>query len=464
MTHNPSAATACAEQLREFTARVEAGGELSGSEIAEALQELTSREIAEGGPYVNDVGGAADELDVGFNLLVACFLAAHDVQLPNLDAYLDEQLTEDALSSEVCSKKELYELVELYRAHEPSLEEAQESVPVVTYDEAEQRVFDCINERLAARFEGISPECVTIAEQVIAHTVQKNHDKQMSLMAHYMRVALGTKGEVFSDEHIADLGIANIFFWSAFIVYDDFWDEDEAADPRALPVANMFARHYTDFFVGLAPESPEFRSFFHTIMDTLDAANVWETTHCRMSRDDTRITLPSSMPAYGPDFDIKFYPAAGHVFGPVALLVQLGYAVDSEEVATLIAYFKHYLIAMQLNDDAHDWKEDMERGHISTAVSLLLDAWQKAHPDISTIDVVEDMPELERLFWFEVLTPLCEKVHKHTNASRAALQALTCIEDPAPLERYIAHNEHIAQQALNEQKKSEAFLEAFSVK
>ena len=57
----------------------------------------------------------------------------------------------------------------------------------------------------------------------------------MSLMSFYTKEAFGKKGEKISDDIVAEMGLANIFFWTAFIIYDDFWDEDEEAQPRKLP-------------------------------------------------------------------------------------------------------------------------------------------------------------------------------------------------------------------------------------
>jgi hypothetical protein len=284
---------------------------------------------------------------------------------------------------------------------------------------------------------------------------------QMSLMALYVREALGSRGQQFSDEYIAELGLANIFFWTAFIAYDDFWDEDEAADRNLLPVANLFARHYTDVFTHLLPQETSFREFFHAEMDRLDAANAWEISSCRARVEQGVLHIPAKLPEYS-DFSIKFHPAAGHVFGPVALFFGCGYGLKSSEVIHLMEYFRHYLIAMQLNDDMHDWKEDLARGHISTAVSVLLSKWQDKYPEQARIDLVRDMPALERIFWFESLKPLCECALMHAAKSRAALERISCIENPIPLEKYIRRNETVVHEALSAHGISKDFLRIFS--
>ncbi len=72
------------------------------------------------------------------------------------------------------------------------------------------------------------------------------------------------------------------------------------------------------------------------------------------------------------------------------------------------------------------------------------------------------MPELEQLFWYEVLAPLCTTVLSHTDRAREALTSLTFLEDSAPLERFVIRNERIAQEGLKEYAKSKEFIQNFS--
>lgn len=429
-------------------ARIESGGQLSGEEIGRILQRLTSLELQEGGPYATRGGRA----DLGDNMSIAYFLRTLDVRLPRLDAYISSAWKRKAVRSEL--ERDLKKRI---GRHDTKLERTDGGAMT----DSEERVMRRITAQTKERFRTLRPELRKHAEAVMRRTVQGNPDKQMSLMALYMREALGSKGKKFSDEYVASLGLANVFFWSAFIVYDDFWDEDEAASPIAIPVANLFSRHYTDTFARLFPETTGFRRYFHETMDALDSANAWVISTCRMKVEGVFRHVPEKLPAYG-NFGIKFYPAAGHVMGPVALLIALGFHALSSEVRTLQSYFEHYLVAMQLNDDAHDWKEDLQRGHISTVVYLLLKTWRAAHPNRNAIHVEKDMPELERMYWFEVIAPLCKAVYAHTKRSRAALNSLTSIENPVPLERFIMRNEGIAREALEEQKRSVGLIRSYS--
>lgn len=441
--------------LQSLTLRLEGGSELSGTELADTLGRIAACELAEGGPYAYADGIA----DLGWNLVIRRFLRASDVSLPNLDAYLAETVARPAPWSAVLDSRELME--EIARFNASSIDQAESRARAgEAYSAEETRCMAEMRAAMAARTaDPVAPELRDGVAYVIERTIRGNPDRQMSLMPLYMRQALGEAGSVFDDRALGELGFANASFWSSFIVYDDFWDEDEAAAPRLLPVANFLARSYIRFFDEYLPQESGFADFFHHGMDALDAANGWETLQCRMRVDAGRVTLPDTLPAYG-EYDVKFHPAAGHVMGPVAMLMRLGYAADSDEVSDLVDYFRHYLIAMQLNDDAHDWREDLERGHISTAVAVLLAEWKERNPERSNIDLVDDLPELERLFWFEVLEPFCEKILDRCVRSWEALARLTFLDDPKPLERYITQNEEAAKLAFDAHRQSREFLHA----
>lgn len=438
--------------------KIIAGNKIGGTELASILLQLSELEIDAGGPYGIAGTNSDKQADIGFNLAIAYFLNACDVELPKLNAFLRSAIAYRTHSS-VLPPALLRKLsADFERKWE--YETPRTSSVDLTPEEAE--AMKHIRNEANRRFRTLSPALRGNAELVMEKTIRGNTDKQMSLMPLFMRQGFGRNGKKFSDKEIAEFGLANVFFWSAFIVYDDFWDEDEAALPKLLPVANVFARHYASFFsradfLEKEKDRKSFSQFFHDRMDKLDAANTWEISTCRLKKDGSRLLIPESLPEYG-DYSIKYYPAAGHILGPIAMLMRLGFGLRSPEASHLEAYFKHYLIAMQLNDDAHDWREDLVRGHVSTAVFLILKKWLEAHPESRAIDLAADLREIERIFWFEAIEPLCQSILKHTRLSRAALKKLECVEDKKPLEQFIEKNESAALTALDEHQNSVDFL------
>jgi hypothetical protein len=433
---------------------------IGGKALALILKELITLESEPGGPYYLSVGERPEKIDLAVNAGVAKFLSFFEVELPNLRPYQNLLATVKevinvfvlSLTPALAAAVALTDVMEKSLISEP--EGKKEGTPM---NEAEAAMMREIIKTAEKRFAGLSGEFSKLALKSIKKTIARNIDKQMSLMAFFTKKSWGEKADKIPDELIAQMGLANIFFWTAFVIYDDFWDEDEAADPKLLPVANFFVRSYVDFFSSLLPEKTGFRIFFQITMDGLDEANNWETIHCRAQVHDNKFVIPDQLPDYG-NYDFKYRPASGHILGPVAIFLQIGYGLDSPEVKNLIEYFRNYLIAMQINDDSHDWEEDLRRGHISTVVAMLLEDlnWPKKE-----IDLEADLPELKKVFWLKTIGRAAQAAVVCAKKSKQALRSIAFIEDYAPLERYADLVAAVAQKAIDEQQKSADFLRAY---
>ncbi len=391
---------------------------LHGEPMGQILALLISVEGAPGGPYYSDFSVDQTQpqvYDRQTNAAIAQFLSCYDVRLPQLDAFL--------------------------RNTSPTI--TQTPITETQWAAQERHILDDIRTCIKRQLTHMDPDCRARAIDAIERTITGNPDKQMTLMPYYTHLAFGASAHKISRDRVVHMGAMNAFFWTAFIIYDDFWDLDPAADPRLLPIANTFARYYTDFYTSLFPETPGFRLFFHRLMDALDSANVWDTSCCRATVQESILTVPDVLPKYG-NYSRKYHPASGHIMGPVALLAMAGQGIDSDDTEHLISYFKHYLIAMQLNDDMHDWLEDLERGTISTVVDMLLCDYGKER-----INLVDDIDAVREVFWFTTLPRVASLALRHTAKSRRALHKVTCIEDFAPLEQFIDRPERIAREALD---------------
>lgn len=438
---------------------LKSGESIGGIKLAQIVKRLTEMEVDEGGPYSLEPKRGAT--DVGLNLAIACFLALQDIRLPKLDDFLEKHISNIAEPfGSVIDDKTVRSLIDKYQMLVGNVDREESVKQPIAYDENEQRIMDMIRKKFAERFQAFSPALRERAKSTIEKTIHGNRDKQMSLMAYYTKISLGKSGETISDELVADIGLANIFFWTAFIIYDDFWDRDEAADPHLLPIANIFARHYIDFFIAL-PDDKEFRPFFHDLMDKLDGSNAWEVENCRAKVEGNFFHIPATLPDFG-DYENKYRPASGHILSSVAILTQFGKELKTEDWGNIVSYFKHYLIAMQLNDDAHDWEEDLQRGHLSTVVTLLLADLKKSGWKKQTIDLSTDLLEIRKIFWFTTMPQYIKLALSETAMSRKALRAISIIEEPAPLERIVSITEDVARQAERESADSEALLKEYA--
>ncbi len=403
------------------------------SNLGLALKLLVKYESQVGGPYYSKPNNI---IDLETNAVIYYYLSLHQVYLPNLEKLISK------------NRKTLL-INFLPTTRDKKIKESSERDPEVV-------IIDKIKNKIKDRLKNFPKEFVKLATQKISAVINNNTDRQMSLMPYYFKKSLKNSSKI-TDKFIFEAGMANIFFWTAFIIYDDFWDEDEAADPRLLPIANLLARHYNCFYTSLFKKD----KFFSDLMDNLDAANNWEIISCRAKVKNNIFYIPKKIPDYK-DYEAKYQAASGHVLGPIAILKMIEKKISPKELDRVVAYFKNYLIAMQINDDSHDWKEDLERGALSTVTVMIIKNWLKRFPHNKKICLKHDLQKLESIFWFETITEAANQAIYHCKLAEEALNSLKIIKDKAPLQKFIEIPRRIANEALEKQQQSIAILENFN--
>jgi len=304
------------------------------------------------------------------------------------------------------------------------------------------------------RFSVLDDDLKKQALKQLDKTLKRDKDKQIVLMPYFFKVSLGKKEKSVSGDLLIKLGLANLYGWIAYTIYDDFLDDE--GDPKLLSVANVALRELTTIFDNVLPADTGFPNLFVKVMDTIDAANTWEVTHCRGNLKNLK---SSNIPDYG-DFSKLAQKSLGHALGPAAILFSLGYSNKSPEVKNLMKFFKHYLIARQLNDDAHDWERDLKMGHINTVGALVLKkARQKK---ISFKKIEKDMTPFQEIFWYEVVVDVCSQVINQVKRAKSYLTKVDIIEDTSLFEKLLAKVEASAQEALEEREETLKFLKSYS--
>lgn len=252
------------------------------------------------------------------------------------------------------------------------------------------------------------------------------------------------------DKLLANLCLANLYGWIAYTIYDDILDEE--GDPKLLSVANVCLREVTHIYERVAVEYPEVAKTFHTTLDTIDSANGWEVSNCR---DKSWLHIPD----YG-DLSPLANRSLGHALGPIALFLILGYKENSPEIQGLRTFFEHYLIARQLNDDAHDWEDDLKKGHINAVGAQVLT--RASGRAITHAREKGDFLLLETLFWNTIIDTVCRNVTTHTLHARKALKKFGhCIESEALFTAILAGPEVMVAKTKKEKSDTLKFLKAF---
>ncbi len=318
----------------------------------------------------------------------------------------------------------------------------------------EQKMYAQIIKLAKQRFSSLEKDLEEQTRKILSKVIKADKDKQIVLLSYFFKNSLSQKGENISNKMIKQLGLANLYLWMAYTIYDDFLDEE--GDPKLISTANVCLREFTSIFNKILPLESKFYSFFHQIMDTLDSANTWEATHCRTLVSGSKLYLPENIPDYD-NFNKLSERSLAHALGPAAILFSLGYTENSREVKNLILFFKHYLTARQLNDDAHDWEKDLKIGQINSVVAEIF----KKLEHQTVLNFEKDIAKLQRIFWFEMINDISNKVLEHVEAAKKSLKSISILTDISPLEKLLIPTENSAKKAIKKQKETVKFLEAY---
>ncbi len=256
------------------------------------------------------------------------------------------------------------------------------------------------------------------------------------------------------NSFLDNLSVLNTMGWIAYTIYDDFLDEEGKA--WQLPVAHFCFRQLMKLVQLLLPYNSEFQIEAEAILEKIDAANVWEIAHCR-PKIMKQILVIDTLPDYG-DYTILANRSLGHTIPVIAIAYSLGMRRRSEELQSLRSFFKHYLIARQLNDDAHDWEKDLKKGHINAVCSKVLTLWQKKESR-DELSLTEDLPQLRFLIWEEVIDEVTQAIRKHVEFARRAIDS-DFIKNKDLLEELLQPLEKSAEDAATEKAKVQDFIES----
>jgi len=303
-------------------------------------------------------------------------------------------------------------------------------------------------------------ELTGVKDLLVEKLISKDNAKQIPLMPYFFSQALGKNREKMQKKDIILLCQANVLGWLAYTIYDDFLDEE--GNPKLLPLANICLRRLTLIFDTAFSTNKSISPFFHSVLDIIEKANFWEVTHCRLPLKDNEIEFDiAKLPEFS-DLEQLAHKSLGHGLGPLTILLLLGYKQTDKEFISLYNFFIHYLIAKQLHDDAHDWEEDLSRGHISFSVALLLKkAKEKKIITTNKLLLKKVIPKLQKLFWHEIIEEVCSNIYFHIESAQKELDSSSVISNNKKLEDLLKIYKDGADKTLDERKKTIDFLQVY---
>jgi hypothetical protein len=288
------------------------------------------------------------------------------------------------------------------------------------------------------------------AEVALTRQLERDRDRQIGLVPYVWERALGR-------EKLVQLGMVSLYGWASYTIYDDFLDEE--GQPVQLPAANVMLRELTRLLDEVTRGRPEMVMLVEEVLARIDAANTWEVAHCRMRREQEKLVL-DEVPDYG-DRGRLADRSLGHALGPLLLLLARGHERDSEVVRGAERFFRNYLIMRQLNDDMHDWEEDLARGQVNVVGAWLLRREEVMVQGMNQQELGEVIGRLKLRLWETEIERLCELIFGHGEAARAALRENPEIREVAELEAWLAPLEGATRRALRERDEARAFIAAY---
>jgi hypothetical protein len=297
----------------------------------------------------------------------------------------------------------------------------------------------------------LSMEAAAQLDQAIDSVLIKDPRNESILLSYHFAKALKNKQGI-SDQAVCSLAVANVLGWIGYTVYDTILDGEDTI--ASLPLANSCARKAAALFHSVVTAS-EHHAIITRILDGIDASTLWEHLHCSLEKQEEGYILPVIFPDYG-TYDGLAEKSLGHALGPILLCLLYG---NEEQALYVEHFFREYLIARQLNDDAHDWLIDLHHGFLNSASLSVVQLWRERHSD-EYLTVALEEKNLQCSFWEEQSDTVSDTILEHITAARLILKKITLLRDVFFLEQLLIPLEQSARMAIIERDKTKRFLAA----
>jgi hypothetical protein len=247
-----------------------------------------------------------------------------------------------------------------------------------------------------------------------------------------------------SRKFLVSLGAANAWGWTAYGIYDDFLDAE--ARVSDLPLATTALRLCEKRLHESTSSNPDLAAYVQKILHAIEAANFWETTECRADPGQLK---KADLPEYG-SFEKLADRSFGHALGPLIIMARLGYAPASSKFESVTRFFKHYIIARQLHDDAHDWKEDLKAGRLTPVVcELVRDLKKQKHQ------------EIEDVYWHHTAATVCDWTAEQLEKAENELKGLEELIDTRILDTLLSSVRSGVKITREQRQKTLEFLSSY---
>lgn len=263
-----------------------------------------------------------------------------------------------------------------------------------------------------------------------------------------------TKTPIFIPQRITEtLTIAHILGWTGYTLLDDWYDNEQSSTD--IPSIHYAISHTRALLLSCAPHQEAVEYIEKTLLN-IHAKLEKERTLRRYQIQNNQLQISDLQPIVVHHTSL-YKKSFGHALSTLMILLHAGYSIHSPEFRACELFFRHYLTAQQLHDDAHDVFIDLQRGHISSTVALLLNLYKNEYPKNTTIHLVDDMHILKQLFWTKCINTISFNIASACKNARRYL-GMTPFKNKSNFISLIKSLEDAAQQACLERDMVTRFL------
>lgn len=284
--------------------------------------------------------------------------------------------------------------------------------PTQPKDQLAERLQGRILNEARKQYRVLDPTLRMYITNTLERMVQGDHSREIVLLPYFFAKALRSGKP--PTQLLVHLGLANLYGWTAYTIFDDFLDG--VGDAQLLPVATSTMRYSLEQFQAALPDASIYQQFVRQTFNAIDSANAWEIRHCRFKVAEQQITI-GELPNYG-DLERLAQRSLGHTLTPLGVLVNQGTMPTDAAARRLVLSLKHYLIARQLHDDLLDWEMDMRAGQCSYVVQQLLQAIA-VKPGLH--DLPKLIPAMRQAFWNDIMPNTGKTLLRHAELAKQQL-------------------------------------------
>ena len=334
------------------------------------------------------------------------------------------------------------------------LDHARKQQSEAAYKKQRELLATTLYEKALDRFRDNS-EIQTIARKSFDTFWNMDTKCEIALMVFGFHDSLQNLG--VSREILDQLAIVNIVGWLGYTIFDNILDHEDQIE--LIPLATICVREISVALDTLVSDN-ESKQFVSRILDSVSYSSFCEHSSCRVSITNNMIEIPKQIYDYE-NYEILAQKSLGHALGPIVIALQSGRDDRFECARSIQEFFTHYLIARQLNDDAHDWIDDLKNGFLNSSSALLFKSFVIKFPNSSYVSIDSGLNQLQELFWNETIETVSSHIVNHVTSARTVLDTMPFLKDISIFENLLIPLERSAQQSISKRNNIKEFLELF---